>query len=69
VGRALLAELGQALLQRLHAHRVGDLRPAKQLGSEVGMPVKAKRPPSVKVSPMRVVPWLGTPMTSSPVHY
>ncbi len=28
------------------------------------MPVKAKRSPSVNVSPMRMVPWFGTPMTS-----
>ena len=33
-------------------------------GAKLGMPVKRSASPSVSVSPMRIVPWLGTPMMS-----
>ena len=58
LGGAFLAQLGQALEQRFHFQRILELRAAEQFGAKLGMPVKASCSPWVKLSPMRIVPWL-----------
>ena len=54
----------QGLAHMLGLHRVADLTRRKNSGAKLGTPRKPRFSPSVSVSPMRRVPWLGMPMMS-----
>ena len=59
-----LGELLQALLQLLDLERVVQARAAEEFRRERGDAGELQPSPSVKTSPRRMVPWLGTPMMS-----
>ena len=62
---AFLGHLAQSRAQLLRLHGIASLDPAERSREQnSGSREKSRSSPSVKVSPMRNVPWLGIPTTS-----